>query len=75
MGSDATIKVVDTVLALGLPGVIIIVLALVVRSLWMDNKELHKSLNEVSVKSVQALEQNSAALHRLSDLLIRGKDV
>lgn len=75
MGADATLKVVDTVLALGLPGVIIIVLALVVRSLWMDNKELHKSLNEVSVKSVQALEQNTAALTRLSDLLLRGKDV
>lgn len=75
MGSDATLKVIDTVLALGLPGVIIIVLAIVVRSLWMDNKELHKSLNEVSVKSVQALEQNTAALTRLSDLLLRGKDV
>lgn len=75
MGADATLKVVDTVLALGLPGVIIIVLAIVVRSLWMDNKELHKSLNEVSVKSVQALEQNTAALTRLSDLLLRGKDV
>lgn len=75
MGADATLKVVDTVLALGLPGVIIVVLAIVVRSLWMDNKELHKSLNEVSVKSVQALEQNTAALTRLSDLLLRGKDV
>jgi hypothetical protein len=75
MGADATLKVIDTVLALGLPGVIIIVLAIVVRSLWMDNKELHKSLNEVSVKSVQALEQNTAALTRLSDLLLRGKDV
>lgn len=75
MGADAKLKVIDTVLALGLPGVIIIVLAIVVRSLWMDNKELHKSLNEVSVKSVQALEQNTAALTRLSDLLLRGKDV
>jgi hypothetical protein len=75
MGADATGKLLDTVLALGLPGVIIIVLAIVVRALWLDNKELHKSLNEVSVKSVQALEQNTAALTRLSDLLLRGKDI
>lgn len=75
MDQGAATKLVDTLLQLGLPGVVIIALAFVVLTLWRDNKELHKSLNDVSIKSVQALEQNTAALTRLSDLLLRGKDV
>lgn len=68
-------EVTTSLVGLGLPGIIIIGLSLVVRSLWQENRSLNKLLYDVSISGVKAIEQNTASLTRLSDMLHRGKEL
>lgn len=69
----ATNQITEIVLGLGLPGVIILVLAFAVWKLYNRNQELHDTLYEVGKDSVKSNEATAAALNRLSDLLLRGR--
>lgn len=75
MEGDISAQLAKSVLEYGFPGVVIIVLALVIRALWQDNKELRTSLFETGVTSAKAIEANTASLNRMSDLLVRGKEI
>ncbi len=66
-------KAADVVLGLGLPGVIILFLALAVYKLYNRNQELHQTLYDVGRESVKTNEATAAALNRLSDMLLRGR--
>ena len=68
-------QMAQVVLGLGLPGVVIVFLGLALRVLWTENKDLHRLLHDTSTKGIQAIEQNTAAITRLTDLLLRGKDL
>lgn len=69
----ATNEITEIVLGLGLPGVIILVLAFAVWKLYNRNQELHETLYEAGKSSVKSNEATAAALNRLSDLLLRGR--
>lgn len=66
-------KAADVVLGLGLPGVIILCLAVAVYKLYNRNQELHQTLYDVGRESVKTNETTAAALNRLSDMLLRGR--
>ena len=66
-------KASEVVLGLGLPGVIILFLALAVYKLYNRNQELHQTLYDVGRESVKTNEATAAALNRLSDMLLRGR--
>lgn len=66
-------KAAEVVLGLGLPGVIILILALAVYKLYNRNQELHQTLYDVGRESVKTNESTAAALNRLSDMLLRGR--
>ena len=68
-----TESISNILLGLGLPGVIIIVLGFAVYKLYNRNQELHSTLYEVDKESVKTNEATTAALNRLSDLLVRGR--
>jgi hypothetical protein len=67
-------KIVDYLLGQGLSGVIIICLGYVCHKLYNRNQELHNTLYEVGRESVKANQAMTAALHRLSDLLLHGRN-
>lgn len=50
----------------------IVALAFAVWKLYNQNQELHSTLYEIGRESVKANEATTAALNRLSDLLVRG---
>lgn len=66
-------KAAEVVLGLGLPGVIILILALAVYKLYNRNQELHQTLYDVGRESVKTNEATAAALNRLSEMLYRGR--
>lgn len=66
-------QVVSLLLGLGLPGVIIIVLCVAVYKLYNRNEELNETLRNMGMETVRAQEATTAALNRLSDMLIRVK--
>ena len=70
---DAVSQIVQTLLGHGLPGLIIIALGFAVWKLYSRNQELHTTLYVVGRESVKANEATTAALNRLSDLLLRGR--
>lgn len=74
-GGDVLGQFAQVLVGLGLPGVVIAFLALALRVLWTENKDLHRLLHDTSTKGVQAIEQNTAAITRLTELLLRGKDL
>lgn len=73
MQPDVISQLVGALLPLGLPGVIMTVLALTIRGLWQDNKELRQQLFDLAIKSSVATEANTAALNRISDNLVKGE--
>lgn len=68
-----TNSVAEMLLGLGLPGLIILALGFAVWKLYNRNQELHSTLYEIGRESVKANEATTAALNRLSDLLVRGR--
>lgn len=68
---DVATQLISVLLPLGLPGVIMIVLALTIRGLWQDNKELRQQMFELAIKSSATMEANTAALNRISDNLVK----
>lgn len=70
-GTDALTQLISVVLDLGLPGVIIISLAWVIKALHTDNKELRQQVFDIGIKNAQALEASTSALTRLTDNLVR----
>lgn len=67
-------QIITLLLSQGLPGLIILVLGFAVWKLYTRNQELHSTLYDVGRESVKANETTAAALNRLSDLLIRGRE-
>lgn len=64
----------EYVLANGITQIsVIIALAFTVYKLYNRNQELHSTLYEIGRESVKANEATTAALNRLSDLLVRGR--
>lgn len=64
----------EYVLANGITQIsVIVALAFAVYKLYNRNQELHSTLYEIGRESVKANEATTAALNRLSDLLVRGR--
>lgn len=70
----STAKGLDILFGLGLPGLIILALGYAVAKLYNQNQELHKALFEIGRDAIKSNETTVAALNRLSDLLLRGKE-
>ena len=68
---EAIQRVVEYLLAEGIPGVIILGLGWAVYKLYNRNQELHSTLYEVGRESVKANEATTAAINRLTDLLMQ----
>jgi len=75
MSPEVVSQLVSVLLPLGLPGVALVALALTIRGLWQDNKALRQQGFDFAIKSTAAMEANTAALNRISDTLIRGKQL
>lgn len=71
--TDLVGPVIQTLLGLGLPGVIIIALGYMVYRLDNRNEKKEEAMREMQVDFVKAQEAATAALNRLSDILLRGK--
>lgn len=67
---QAIVKIVEFLLAQGFSGLINLALGFMVYKLYNRNQELHNTLFEVGRESVKANQATSAALLRLSDLLL-----
>lgn len=67
-------QVITVLLSQGLTsGVVIAILVFAVWKLYQRNQELHRTLYEVGRESIKSNEAVTAALNRLSDLLVRGR--
>jgi ATP/maltotriose-dependent transcriptional regulator MalT len=68
---EAIQRVVEYLLSQGIPGVTIVALGWAVYKLYTRNQELHGTLYEVGRESVKANEATTAAINRLTDLLMQ----
>lgn len=68
---EAIQKAVEYLLAQGIPGVVILGLGWAVFKLYNRNQELHQTLYDIGRESVKANEATTAAINRLTDLLMR----
>ncbi len=66
-------QITAIVLGYGLIGVVAAVLALAVWKLYNRNQVLNDTLFKVGQEAIAAQQSTAAALNRLSDLLVRGK--
>lgn len=69
----AIAKIVESLLGLGLPGIIILAQGFINWKLYTRNQELHTTLYDVGRESVKAHESTVAALDRLSNVLLRSR--
>jgi hypothetical protein len=66
-------QVTGIVLGYGLIGVVAAILAIAVFKLYTRNQVLNDTLFKVGQEAIAAQASTAAALNRLSDLLVRGK--
>ena len=69
----SAVKIVEMLLGQGPYGLIIIGLSVGIYKLYTRNQELHSTLYDMGREQVKANEAVTAALNRLSDLLVRGR--
>ena len=67
---EAIQKTVEYLLSEGISGVMIIGLGYAVYKLYVRNQELHNTLYDVGRESVKANEATTAAINRLTELLM-----
>ncbi len=70
---DIVTTLIDPIMERGISGAFILLLLFAVFKLYNRNQELHTTLYETGRESVKANEAMSAALNRLTDLLLRGR--
>lgn len=67
---EALQKAIEYLLSQGIPGIVILGLGWAVYKLYTRNQDLHDTLYQVGRESVKANEATTAAINRLTDLLM-----